>query len=203
MAAQASTPKYSGAVTETVRRQREQRREVAGGALPLPYLSAYPAALQSQVRGWLADDKAEAWLLRKHPEAHAVRTDKSLYDYVDALKGRHMRNAGTLNKVAYDGRIHVVHNALGLHTRRTMVQGSRLNARHEIRIGALFKQAPEAFLRMIVVHELAHLREPDHDKAFYQLCTHMEPEYHQLEFELRLYLSWMDHSGRRLWQAQP
>ena len=48
-------------------------------------------------------DKAEAWLLRKHPEAHAVRTDKSLYDYVDALKGRHMRNAGTLNKVAYDG----------------------------------------------------------------------------------------------------
>ncbi|PZP65387.1 MAG: M48 family peptidase, partial [Delftia acidovorans] len=59
------------------------------------------------------------------------------------------------------------------------------------------------FLRMIVVHELAHLREPDHDKAFYQLCTHMEPDYHQLEFELRLYLSWMDHSGRRLWQAQP
>jgi predicted metal-dependent hydrolase len=155
------------------------------------------------VRGWLADDKAEAWLLRKHPEAHAVRTDKSLYDYVDALKGRHLRNAGTLNKVAYDGRIHVVHNALGLHTRRTVVQGSRLNARHEIRIGALFKQAPEAFLRMIVVHELAHLREPDHDKAFYQLCTHMEPDYHQLEFELRLYLSWMDHSGRRLWQAQP
>jgi succinate dehydrogenase hydrophobic anchor subunit len=46
-----------------VRRQREQRREVAGGALPLPYLSAYPAALQSQVRGWLADDKAEAWLI--------------------------------------------------------------------------------------------------------------------------------------------
>ena len=74
-----------------------------------------------------------------------MRTDKSLYDYVDALKGRHLRNAGTLNKVAYDGRIHVVHNALGLHTRRTVVQGSRLNARHEIRIGALFKQAPEAF----------------------------------------------------------
>ncbi|HBY36336.1 MAG TPA: M48 family peptidase, partial [Delftia acidovorans] len=122
MAAQASTPKYSGAVTETVRRQREQRREVAGGALPLPYLSAYPAALQSQVRGWLADDKAEAWLLRKHPEAHAVRTDKSLYDYVDALKGRHMRNAGTLNKVAYDGRIHVVHNALGLHHGAARVQ---------------------------------------------------------------------------------
>lgn len=202
MAAQASTPKYSGSVVDAVRRERVQRSKAAAGpVLSLPYLSAYPAALQAQVRGWLAEDKAEAWLLRKHPEAHCVRTDKGLYDYVDALKSRHMRNAGTLNKVAYDGRIHVVHNALGLHTRRTLVQGGRLNARHEIRIGALFKQAPEAFLRMIVVHELAHLREPDHDKAFYQLCTHMEPDYHQLEFELRLYLSWMDYSGRRLWQA--
>jgi predicted metal-dependent hydrolase len=35
-------------------------------------------------------------------------------------------------------------------------------------------------LRMIVVHELAHLKEKDHDKAFYQLCCHMEPDYHQL-----------------------
>jgi predicted metal-dependent hydrolase len=28
---------------------------------------------------------------------------------------------------------------------------------------------------MIVVHELAHLREREHDRAFYQLCCHMEP----------------------------
>ncbi|WP_410733789.1 YgjP-like metallopeptidase domain-containing protein [Citrobacter portucalensis] len=25
---------------------------------------------------------------------------------------------------------------------------------------------------MIVVHELAHLKEKEHDKAFYQLCCH-------------------------------
>lgn len=88
MAAQASTPKYSGAVTETVRRQREQRREVAGGALPLPYLSAYPAALQSQVRGWLADDKAEAWLLRKHPEAMpCARTRASMTTWMPSRAG--------------------------------------------------------------------------------------------------------------------
>ncbi|MEY2840399.1 MAG: hypothetical protein RJB60_2698, partial [Pseudomonadota bacterium] len=36
--------------------------------------------------------------------------------------------------------------------------------------------------------ELAHLKEKDHGKAFYQLCTHMEPNYHQYEFDLRLYL---------------
>ncbi len=28
-----------------------------------------------------------------------------------------------------------------------------------------------------------------HDRAFYQLCEHMEPAYHQFEFDLRLYLT--------------
>ena len=39
------------------------------------------------------------------------------------------------------------------------------------------------------MHELAHLKEKAHDKAFYQLCTHMEPQYHQYEFDLRLWLT--------------
>ena len=29
----------------------------------------------------------------------------------------------------------------------------------------------------------------------------MEPDYHQLEFDLRLYLTWLDLGGRRLWTA--
>ena len=28
-----------------------------------------------------------------------------------------------------------------------------------------------------------------YDKAFYQLCCHMEPQYHQLEFDTRLWLT--------------
>ena len=76
---------------------------------------------------------------------------------------------------------------------------SRLAAKHEIRIASMFKQAPDEFLRMIVVHELAHLREKNHDKAFYQLCSHMEPQYHQYEFDLRLYLTHVEHAGARLW----
>ena len=65
-----------------------------------------------------------------------------------------------------------------------------LKAKKEVRISSFFKAAPVEFLRMIVVHELVHLKEKNHDKAFYQLCQHIEPEYHQLEFDCRVYLLW-------------
>jgi predicted metal-dependent hydrolase len=76
------------------------------------------------------------------------------------------------------------------------VQGSRLKASREIRIASVFRDAPADFLRMIVVHELAHLKEAEHGRAFYQLCTHMEPDYHQLEFDLRLHLTHLDLQAR-------
>lgn len=63
----------------------------------------------------------------------------------------------------------------------------------------MFKQVPDEFLRMIVVHELAHLREKQHNKAFYQLCEHMEPGYHQFELDVRLYLTHIELAGERLW----
>ncbi|MCO4093166.1 MAG: M48 family metallopeptidase [Acidovorax sp.] len=169
--------------------------------MDLPYLRAYPETLQTQTRELLVAGKLGVMLRRKYPAAHAVRSDKALYDYAQELKARHLRNAGTVNKVVFDSKIHVVRHALGLHTSISRVQGNRLAARHEIRVASMFKQVPDEFLRMIVVHELAHLRERDHDKAFYQLCTHMEPQYHQYEFDVRLYLTYMEHSGERLWSA--
>ena len=45
---------------------------------------------------------------------------------------------------------------------------------------------------LIVVHELAHLRIRDHDKEFYRLCQYIEPAYHQLEFDARVWLLWRD-----------
>ena len=167
----------------------------------LTYLGAYPSTLQEQVRGLLYEDrKALAQvLLRRYPQAHGVRTDKALYQYAIDIKNRHLRNADAVNKVVFDSKIHVVRHALGLHTAISRVQGSRLAAKREIRIAAMFKQVPEEFLRMIVVHELAHLREKQHNKAFYQLCEHMEPRYHQLELDVRLYLTHLELVGERLW----
>ena len=54
---------------------------------------------------------------------------------------------------------------------------------------------------MIAVHELAHLKEKTHDKAFYKLCTYMQPDYHQLELDLRLYLTHLDTAGKLDWSG--
>ncbi len=88
----------------------------------------------------------------------------------------------------YDSKLQVLSQALGTHTKVSRVQGRRLKTSREIRVASVFRDAPAAFLKMILVHELAHLKESEHNKAFYQLCTRMAPDYLQLEFDLRLYL---------------
>ena len=165
----------------------------------LKYIAGYPQAVLEQVRDLLAQDKLGAMLLRKYPAVHGVRTDKALYDYVIALKGEFLRSSEPLSKVAYDSKLHVIRNALGTHTTVSRVQGSRLKAKREIRVATLFREAPPEFLRMITVHELAHFKETEHGKAFYQLCTRMEPQYHQYEFDLRLYLTHMEAHGKLAW----
>jgi predicted metal-dependent hydrolase len=158
-------------------------------ATDLPYLQGYAADVLDRVRGLVEAGQLAEWVARRHPEAHDVRTERALYAYVTDLKAAHMRSAPPIARVAYDPTLHVLKNALGTHTAVSRVQGSRLKAKREIRIATLFKEAPADFLRMIVVHELAHLKEREHGRAFYALCQHMEPDYHQLEFELRLWLT--------------
>lgn len=159
---------------------------------PLRYLKAYPTHLQEQVRQMIDQGRLGEYLARRYPDRHDVQSDRALYGYTNALRQEHMRSAPAIDKVVYDNRLDVVQKALGLHTAVSRVQGGRLKAKKEIRVASLFKEAAPEFLRMIVVHELAHLRERDHNKAFYQLCEHMLPGYHQLEFDLRLYLTWRD-----------
>lgn len=169
---------------------------------PAPdYLAGYPAELAGQVRQLIAQGRLAELLLRKYPQAHTVRSDSALHDYTQALKERHLRSAGQLSKVVFDTRLHLIRNALGTHTRISRVQGHKLKAKREIRIASVFRDMPVEFLRMIVVHELAHLRQPEHDKAFYQLCQHMDADYHQLEFDLRSYLSHLAAGGPPLWAA--
>lgn len=168
----------------------------------MKYLAGYPASLLDQVRQLMAEDKLGALLVGRYPEgSHGIQTDRALYDYVSGLKSDFMRKADPLSKVMYDSKLHVIRNALGTHTTVSRVQGGKLKAKREIRVASLFKEVPLDWLRMIVVHELAHMKEREHDKAFYALCTHMEPGYHRFEFDLRLYLEHLNAGGKRLWSG--
>ncbi|ROL73275.1 metal-dependent hydrolase [Pseudomonas chlororaphis] len=158
----------------------------------LKYLQAYPVALQEQVQQLIAQGRLGDYLNQRYPERHSVQSDKALYGYALELKQEYLRNAPPIDKVLFDNRLDLTHRALGLHTTVSRVQGGKLKSKKEIRIASLFKEAAPEFLRMIVVHELAHFKESDHNKAFYKLCEHMLPGYHQLEFDLRVYLTWRD-----------
>ncbi|MGL4725421.1 MAG: M48 metallopeptidase family protein [Scandinavium sp.] len=161
----------------------------------LTYLSGYPEPLLAQVRTLIAEQRLGEVLKKRYPESHDITNDKALWAFTQELKNRYMRSAPPINKVMFDNKIHVLKNALGLHTAVSRVQGGKLKAKAEIRVATVFRNSPEAFLRMIVVHELAHLKEKDHNKAFYQLCCHMEPQYHQLEFDTRLWLTQLSLPG--------
>lgn len=163
---------------------------------PFRYLAGYPPHVLARVQALIERGQLGKVLEGRYSQPNTVRTDAQLYDYVQALKDQHLRKSVPLGKVVYDSKLQVMKHALGTHTATSRVHGNRLKASREIRIASVFRDAPAEFLRMIVVHELAHLKEPEHDKAFYRLCTHMEPGYHQLEFDLRLYLTHLELGGR-------
>jgi len=162
----------------------------------LKYLQAYPATLQDQVRQLIDQGRLGEYLSQRYPDRHAIQSDKALYTFALDLKQEYLRNAPAIDKVLFDNRLDLTHRALGLHTTVSRVQGGKLKAKKEIRIASLFKEAAPQFLQMIVVHELAHFKESDHNKAFYKLCEHMLPGYHQLEFDLRVYLTYRDLQGK-------
>lgn len=167
--------------------------------MSLPYLTGYPANTVQQIENMLQAQKLGPWLQNKYPKGHGMRDDRSLFNYVQEVKQDFLKGATPISKILYDNKLQLVKNALGTHTTISRVQGTQLKAKREIRIASLFKDTPLEFLRMITVHELAHLREREHDKNFYKLCTYMEPDYHQLEFEVRVYLTYLENSTERLW----
>ena len=158
----------------------------------LRYIQGYPQHIIEQVSTLIEDGKLIPWFERRYPDKHQIQSEKALYEYAMAIKNRCMKKAAPISKVVYDKKIHAVNNALGLHSVISKNHGGKLKSKNEIRIAYVFKNAPEPLLRMLVVHELAHVREKNHDKAFYQLCCYMEPDYHQLELDARLFMIYLD-----------
>ena len=164
--------------------------------MKLKYLNHYPVSIKTQVQDLIEQKKLSIHLVNKYKNTHKLKNDKALFSYANDLKNAHMKKVAPLSKVVYDGKINVINNALGTHTFVSRVQGSKLKAKNEIRIASIFKNEPESFLQMIVVHELAHFKEKEHNKAFYKLCEYMQSNYHQVEFDLRLYLTHIEIFGK-------
>jgi len=158
----------------------------------LRYISGYSAESQQQVAQLIDSNQLLPYLRSRYPTAHQVNNSRALYDYTQQLKNQFIKKSPPLNKVVYDGKIIHADRALGLHTYVGRVQGNKIKSKNEIKIAEVFKRLPLDMLKMIVVHELAHIKEKDHNKALYQLCCHMEPRYHQLEFDTRLFLTAID-----------
>lgn len=157
-------------------------------------IAHYPPHIQESVETLVSNKTLGDYLKSKYPKVHTINNDKALYQYVLQFKNDYFKKY-TLSKIIFDSKMDVINNALGMHTFISRVQGNKLKAKNEIRISSLFKKSPEAFLKMLVVHELSHLKQKEHNKAFYNLCTHIQPHYHQVELDLRLYLIHLDKFG--------
>jgi predicted metal-dependent hydrolase len=152
------------------------------------YLAVYGESVRQQVANLIEANKLQGYLDSRYAQSHDIKSDADLRQFVMGYKNQYLKKSSPLSKVVYDNKIHVIKNALGTHSYVNRVQGSKIKSKNEIHVSSVFKSAPKAFLEMIVVHELAHIKEKDHNKAFYQLCQHMLSDYHQLEFDMRLYL---------------
>lgn len=161
----------------------------------MKYLKHYPSQLQNQVEDLIKKEKLGNYLISRYPTSHTYNSDKTLYSYVMDFKNEYFKKY-QLSKVIYDGKINVIDNALGMHSFISRVQGNKLKSKNEIKIATIFKKVPEDFLEMIVIHELSHLKIKEHNKAFYKLCTHIQKDYHQVEFDLRVYLTYKDKFGK-------
>lgn len=163
------------------------------------YLQGYSQELLAQVDKIIKENKLGEVLTNKYKEKHNLNSDKELYKLATEIKNKYMKNAKMPNRVYYDGKIEVANNALGLHSYIPVQHGKKIKVINDIKISNSFKNMPYDFLYNVLSHEIAHLKEKEHNKAFYNLCQNMSPDYFQVDFDLRLYLTYIDIYKKTLW----
>ncbi len=157
-------------------------------AIGLAFLESCSDKVQNKIRSIIEDDGLEVYLKDLYPETHSISTDKALFVYAQDIRKKYMRKAKPAHKVIFDETDDNVYNALGDKNNDLILADNGHKIKNVIRIASLFKSAPAELFYMVVVHELAHLKERDHSKNFYRLCLHMDDDYDQHEFDLKLFL---------------
>ena len=147
------------------------------------YFQGYPPHIIEQVLQLFNGDRAAKYLKGKYPDAHSITSDKALYSYATELKKRYLKNALPFGRAAFKKQGDMVTNALGTHTFR--MQGK--TRKHDLAINSDLLRAPEPFSKHSSYMNSLILRKKTTTKPSYQLCCHMEPQYHQLELDLRIF----------------
>ena len=105
-------------------------------------------------------------LAKRYPGTHDYATDKALWQYTQDLKNQFLRNAPPITKVMYDNKIHVLKNALGLHTAVSRVQGGKLKAKAEIRVATVFRYRVSQRAGTVFAHDRgARVGAPEGERA--------------------------------------
>ncbi|MBZ4683573.1 MAG: pyrophosphatase [Fusobacteriaceae bacterium] len=163
------------------------------------YLEGYSEKLKIQIKELFDNNLIEKYFFNKYKKKHNITNDKLLYEYVDELRKKHLKKTKPLNKVKYDSKIKFEKQALGLNIFNYRIHGNKIKTDNEIKISTVFKNVPEEFLKFVVIHELAHLKEKEHNKEFYKLCTHIDKNYFQYELDMRIYLTYVKLNNKYLW----
>ena len=132
----------------------------------LKYFKGYPEDLISKVSLLVDSNNLKSYLLNKYPNGHSIKSDKLLFEFTNSFKVEFLKKAPPLSKVIYEKQKDIIQNSLGNHTFISRSHGGKLKSKHEIRVSSVLKEAPEEMLTMLVVHELAHIKEKNHDRNF-------------------------------------
>lgn len=168
--------------------------------MELKYLKSYPKDISEAVKNLILEDKLAFYLKNKYKNINTYKKDRDLYLLAKEIKNKHMKNEKLPEKIFYDNKIELSHQALGLHTYLAIKQGKKYKAKNEIKISARFKELPYEFLENILIHELCHLKEKEHNKAFYKLCKNINSKYFEVELDIRIYLTYIDVYKDKLWK---
>lgn len=127
-------------------------------------------------------------LLIEYPLKNHIRTDEDLYAFTEKLRKKFLPQSPQLTRVTY--RRPPYGGVSGL----SVVLGAYVHSTSEIMIDPLLKTAPFNFLRVIVLHELAHHAptpngERGHGNYFNELFKRMVPNSRKLMSDVQRYLT--------------
>jgi predicted metal-dependent hydrolase len=157
-------------------------------AIDLSFLDTYPEKIQTKIHTLIEEEGLEEYIRELYPENHKIITDKELFEYVQDLRKKYMKKAPPAHKVVFDDSNSTVYYPLGLKDNELILNDNGHKIKNVMRIASLYKNAPLELFHMVVAHELAHTKEREHENNFFRLCHHLDGDYSQHEFDLRLFL---------------